>query len=744
MRKTVIFVSFLMIFISLAANAQPPCAANPLAADYCANATPICNLNGYCGNTSPTYTNTVSATNLSNETNTPLGAVFCATIQNNSWLKFIADSTAAIFNVWVSNCQNNRGIQMQIYSTTDCYNFTAVSNCWNPMVPTNGTITAVGLVPGNAYYFMIDGTNGDVCDYVIATNTGVTTIPTVSADQSVCGGTPVSITGTGGISYEWSSVPNDPGLASQAANATIIVTPSVTTAYTVTVTNPGMNTFCPSVNNILTSTVTVTSISATISNVVPASCGQNNGAATAVATGGSGVYSYTWNTMPTQLTATASNLSAGTYIVAVTNGNCQSSDTVTIMSLPMPVATISNVINTLCSQSDGGATITINGGSPPFVYQWNTTPPQTTANLQQVPAGIYTVTVTDNTNCVVTGTVTITDSPGPQVSITYVVPADCGLTGGVVTSSITGGTPPLIIHWSTNPPQTTLVASDLHTGIYDVTVTDQNGCTAITSASVGYIAAPVISTGCVPEHCRNMDGAATVISGGGSGHYTYFWNTGDTTRSISDLHRGTYTVTVDDGYCTANATVVVPGTPVPLAGFTVYPNSLTIDDGPVLFSDYSTGNIIDWNWILGDGSGNDIPSFYHKYQDTGIYIVTLIITDSAGCSDTATDMVHVRDIFTFYIPNAFTPNGDGMNEFFTPYGINVDPSYFEMSIFNRWDNLVYHTNRWLGTHAEPWNGTMNNSGGPGEAPSDSYTYKIILKDLSGLKHLYAGKVMLIN
>ena len=87
------YLVFLFLFLSAKLIAQPPpCATNPVAGDYCNTATAICNLNGYCGNTSAAYTATVSATNNADENNTPLGNVFCAGIQNNSWLKFMASS----------------------------------------------------------------------------------------------------------------------------------------------------------------------------------------------------------------------------------------------------------------------------------------------------------------------------------------------------------------------------------------------------------------------------------------------------------------------------------------------------------------------------------------------------------------------------------------------------------------------------------------------------------------------------
>lgn len=109
----------------------PPCLANPAANDFCATATPICNLNGFCGNTSASYTATGGGN---------LTTVFCGSIENNSWLSFVANATTATLNIWVSNCALGYGIQMQIYSTNNCTNFTSVSNCWNPGVMQNGTI----------------------------------------------------------------------------------------------------------------------------------------------------------------------------------------------------------------------------------------------------------------------------------------------------------------------------------------------------------------------------------------------------------------------------------------------------------------------------------------------------------------------------------------------------------------------------------------------------------------------------
>lgn len=143
---------------------RPVCNSNPLAADLCGNATYISNLDGYCGNTSSSYT-------IDNPGN--LGGVFCGTIENNSWLIFTATSTSATFNVWVDDCAVGDGIQIQVYETSDCVTFNEVSNCWNPFYEMNGQVIASGLTPGNDYYIMIDGNDGDICDYMIGASNGV-------------------------------------------------------------------------------------------------------------------------------------------------------------------------------------------------------------------------------------------------------------------------------------------------------------------------------------------------------------------------------------------------------------------------------------------------------------------------------------------------------------------------------------------------------------------------------------------
>lgn len=222
----------------------PACSDNITAADDCGAPTPICNLNGYCGNTGSSYTADHTELNIDN------GGPFCGTIDNNSWLTFVADSATAFIDVWVYDCQGIaplgriHGIQIEIFSG-DCNNFSTVSNCWSPNKEANGRIKATGLTPGQTYYIMIDGWGADDCKYSFAASasSGII-IASAGPDQTICEGQVVTLDASGGNTYSWVASPTDNSLAGQEDHTSINISPSQTTIYTATV--DGLNTNCPS------------------------------------------------------------------------------------------------------------------------------------------------------------------------------------------------------------------------------------------------------------------------------------------------------------------------------------------------------------------------------------------------------------------------------------------------------------------------------------------------------------------
>lgn len=252
---------------SICTSTTPECGSSPPAGNTCATATPICDLNGYCGNTSGSYTaNTWGALGaplgcgflgLSPCPGTGLTGVFCGSIENNSFLSFTASETSISFNVWVNSSTLGYGIQILIFSAVDCTGeITQYGPCYNPGVVEPGpvNITANGLTPGNTYYIMIDGNAGDICNYTIGADTGIS-IP-VSVDPSsitICQGESVNITASGGDgTYTWDASPD----LNTTAGSNVIATPSSSGTFNYTVNSATGNPLCPS-STLATAVVTV-------------------------------------------------------------------------------------------------------------------------------------------------------------------------------------------------------------------------------------------------------------------------------------------------------------------------------------------------------------------------------------------------------------------------------------------------------------------------------------------------------
>ncbi|MBU1719747.1 MAG: proprotein convertase P-domain-containing protein, partial [Bacteroidetes bacterium] len=190
------------------------CNGNPAPSDLCATATPICNFNGFCGTTYAPPLYNPDPGHQPDEYGSGSN-YFCGSIENNSWLQFIASATDATLNVTVSNCSNNQGIQMGIYSSSDCLDFALKSNCINQSGNNASfTLTGTNLTAGQTYYLMIDGYAGDVCNYTIAAGDGVA-IPgawgdTIISVSGACNGSCANLYAEGGTEYLWYATPPDP------------------------------------------------------------------------------------------------------------------------------------------------------------------------------------------------------------------------------------------------------------------------------------------------------------------------------------------------------------------------------------------------------------------------------------------------------------------------------------------------------------------------------------------------------
>lgn len=273
---------------------------------------------------------------------------------------------------------------------------------------------------------------------------------------------------------------------------------------------------------------------------------------------------------------------------------------------------------------------------------------------------------------------------------------------------------------------------------YTVTGTNPSNCSNTASIDITVIPAPQVVITTSPEHCDKMDGSATTTVSNGLPPYNFLWNTipSQSGTSISGVHAGNYTLVVSDAnQCETSTDFQIGLIPGPTASFYASPGFVTTTDNPTfLFYDQSAGGVILWQWDFGDGSGSSEPSPEHSYSVPGSYNVTLTVTDPQGCTNFITHIATVKEIHTIYVPSAFSPNGDGLNEVFMPKARNIDIDQFEMRIFDRWGKVLFIT--------KDINCSWNGKNDEEVLKPGVYSYFIKYTDNEGIKHELRGFIYL--
>jgi len=360
-----------------------------------------------------------------------------------------------------------------------------------------------------------------------------------SASYDVADSDPTpTITGLAGGTFSSTA-----GLSINASTGVLDVSASTPATYTVTYAISGS---CP---NSSTSSITITnicSLTASITSQTNVACNNDStGALTVTPTNGLAPYTYLWSNGA--ITATTTNLPAGNYNVTVTDDNgCTATANGTITEPTVLVASASINANVTCNGgTDGGITVSPSGGTSPYTYLWSNG--ATTATNNNIAAGNYSVTVTDNNGCTATANGTITEPPVLAGSVSTDANVSCnGGTDGSLTVIPSGGTPPYNYLWSNGAISAT--TTNLPAGNYNVTITDSNGCTATAN---GTITEPVALTATISAtgvtSIGGTDGTASVIVSGGTLPYTYSWSpSGGTSATATGLSAGTYTCTITD------------------------------------------------------------------------------------------------------------------------------------------------------------------------------------------------------
>lgn len=398
--------------------------------------------------------------------------------------------------------------------------------------------TATGLAAGVISLSITDQGSGCSYDYSIIVNSSTGPNVTLTGTDETCtnrcdGG--AMATASGGnppYTYSWNTTP-----AQNDSNATNLCAGS----YTVTVTDALM---C-----ITTDTISITSnaLNLSVSNIVPETCYDDcDGQASVTANTGIAPYTFSWNTNPSQTTATATNLCDGSYIATVTDSlNCIDSTSVTITG-PDSLATAITVNSPIvCNGSAAGSlTAVTSGGTTGYTYLWSNG--ETTPTINNLTAGTYFVEVTDANGCFATDTLTLTEPTAILANETLVFP-NCNVCDGSITINPTGGSGPYTYLWSTNDVGISI--TNLCANAYSVEITDLNNCTNTFNYALSNINAPAVDLEVQNITCNGLiDGSITANATGGTPPYiSYAWSpSGQTTTTATNLSAGTYSVNVTD------------------------------------------------------------------------------------------------------------------------------------------------------------------------------------------------------
>lgn len=588
----------------------------------------------------------------------------------------------------------------------------------------------------------------------------VTSAVICAGDETVFGAVPIN--GGDNPSYQW-LVNNNPvgadsnAFASSSLSDGDVITCIMTTSYP-----------CPS-----TPSITSTPIIITVNPLPVVACtatklylGANTEFSGTVAVG-TPPFTYDWDFGDGGIDTgtTATHLFGGTgtydYSVTVTDSNgcigvC--SNTLDIIIAPFVKAVFDSTMSAACDFATVNFTDLSIGN--PTSWWWDFG--DGTYSTQQNPsytynsAGVYNVTLAA-TNGVYTDTITY-----PNYVTVYVSPVanlssfDAVGCESVNTQFLDGSFGASSWLWDFGDGSTSTLQNPAYgyntIGTQTITLQVWDGpCTDNASMTIEVYDSPVANFS-VGDTCATDTVNYTsldTIAPGVSFVESWEWDFGDGSDLVTDTNPsyaystpGTYLITLiitTNFGCTDTVMDTVTVFPKPQAAFTVDPDSGTILNPFESFTDQTISDSIStWSWSFGDGDSSNLPDPEHEYLDTGNYPVMLYVVDTNGCTDTVSRRVKILPDYIFFVPNSFTPNGDGFNEVFLPRGIGINERGYQFYIFNRWGDVIWETTDFY----TPWEGTGNN--GSGLVQSGVYVWLIISKDLTGLSHQYTGHVTIFE
>lgn len=448
----------------------------------------------------------------------------------------------------------------------------------------------------------------------------------------------------------------------------------------------------------------------------------------------SGATSYSWSNGAT--TQTTSVNVGGVYSVTVDANNCIATRTINVSINPTPTVVIPATAG-MCSGSS--ATVAVASFSPAGAYTYTWSNGSNASSITVSTATVVTVQVTNSTTgCVsaISNSCSVVAAPNPTVSMSTTPIVFCNGFNATLTPTVTpgtGGSTSYTYAWTPSTLGTASTATTSNQGIYSVLITDGNSCVGTTTvATIKSIPSVSLSSPDLvicPTDCAEI----TAVGSSSFTPFTYSWSNdngfiGDSTLMCS---AGTVTVTFTDAQgCIDTDVITVVNDVIPVASFTSTPPSPVTPTVLIDFTNTSTiatGSITSAVWTFGDGNGASGNNVNHAYTTAGTFPIVLTVTSSSGCVSSYTVSYVVDAVLE--VPNVFTPNGDGANDFLKFKNLEVLGSN-NLTIFNRWGKKVFEQDN----YKNDWNGGGHVDG----------TYFFILSVPGATPNHYEGYIQLMR
>ena len=783
-KSLLFFIGALFLFIPQG-NSQPAqCGDNPQMTSTCAEACVICDIDGFTG-----VNNLTAMGQGFNE--------FCTTEYNNmQYIAFIAGSTNLRIRVDVGSCAGGlNSLEVGFFDSPDCENFSQITIC-DTDIPANSSqefASVIPLVIGQHYYLVIDGSNGANCNWTFNVLEGSTQVPPLTSSGDIIAPTDIcpdalatfSTTGqVGAAIYNWTingvsqistgstttqlDFPGDGifEVCVTASNACSDAPPTCTTVEAIT---PGTllidERLCEG-ECIIANGVQYCE-TGTFQELIPQPSGCDS------------VINIELLVLETAMTDVTALICNGTFFevgdtlfgtegvfthTVLTSDECDSIVTLDLTVIECEIIITPEEIPVICNGTATGTLVfSVDQGEPPLTWTYtNITDPTITGTgmtdllvnnqIPNIPVGTYNIYVSDNfgNDAVVLQVVT-----EPPVLESVLMPSiingfnlscaeNMGMPGndGTLRVNASGGVPPYNYNWSNGQMDQTAVG--LLAENYVVTITDNVGCTKTDDLTL--VAPPVIDpvVDFRDPNCSGFETGQIEVTSitGGTPSYSYsidgenFQETG----FFNGLLEGEYEIQIiDENGCVVmeQSEIIAPEIPVILSL-----EDLTIELGcdqsilPIInISEFSN---ITWTDSSTLNCGNCLTPIASPVNNTEY---TLMVTSLDDCSTEGTMKIVVNKNRPVFIPNVFSPDGDGLNDQFTIHAGKEVETISSLIIFNRWGAVVYEGKDIAPNDLDQgWDGNFRGK----QAPNGVYVYLATVKFVDGISIPYKGDVAIMR